>query len=145
MDQNHAHETYYRSSDDHNQSVDDRQCDLARRGEVPAPVEMQPVDTTKSNCDSQYMIIHDWVSGLNLQLNQLAKRELWNTASQKTYPRRDTVTPLTIKLNKLLKVGIPSAMIHAIIQQVNPMPTHDPTETRSRWPMRCGELRKIRT
>lgn len=52
-----------------------------------------------------------------VQLNQLANSAL-------------------IKLNKLLKLGIPSAMIQAIIQQVKPMATQEPTETRSRPPMR---------
>lgn len=52
-----------------------------------------------------------------LQLNQLANSAL-------------------IKLNKLLKLGIPSAMIQAIIQQIKPMATQEPTETRSRPPMR---------
>lgn len=53
----------------------------------------------------------------HLQLNQLANSAL-------------------IKLNKLLKLGIPSAMIQAMIQQVKPMATHEPTEIRSRPPMR---------
>jgi len=55
---------------------------------------------------------HRFITTWHLQLNQLANSAL-------------------IKLNKLLKLGIPSAMIQAMIQQVNPMATQEPTETRS--------------
>lgn len=36
-------------------------------------------------------------------------------------------------------------MIQAMIQQVKPMATQEPTEIRSRWPMRWGFLRQMRT
>ena len=35
----------------HNYNVDDRQGNLARRGKVATPVEMQPVNTTETNCE----------------------------------------------------------------------------------------------
>lgn len=44
--------TYYRCANAHNQSVNDRQDDLAGRRKVPTPVEVQPVHTTKTDCTS---------------------------------------------------------------------------------------------
>lgn len=117
-------------SNNHNDNVDNHQCNLAGRGKVPAPVEVQPVNTTKTNCKDQsvrilytstFLVIHFRYSGgsggRDIQLNQLAKRAL-------------------IKLSRFSKEGIPSAIIQAMIQQVTPMPTHEPTDTRSRPPMR---------
>lgn len=42
------------------------------------------------------------------------------------------VVELTIRLSRSLNTGMASAMIQAMIQQVNAMPTQDPMEKRSR-------------
>lgn len=44
--------TYDGRADANNKSVDDRQGNFAGRGEITAPVEMQPVDATKADCTS---------------------------------------------------------------------------------------------
>lgn len=62
---------------------------------------------------------------VNLQVNQLAKSD-------------------AIKLSKLSKTGIASAIIHARIQTTNPMATQEPVAMKSRECMR-SLFRKIRT
>lgn len=118
-------ETHNTTRNPNNKNINNSKKNLRWRSKIPALIHMKPKETAEAICSKQLACAMQTRWHLNLQVNQLAKSD-------------------AIKLNKLSKTGIASAMIHARIQTANPIATQDPVAIQSRECMR-SLLRKIRT
>lgn len=118
-------ETHNTTRNPNNKNINNSKKNLRRRSKIPALIHMKPKETAETICSKQLACAMQTRWHLNLQVNQLAKSD-------------------AIKLNKLSKTGIASAIIHARIQTANPIATQDPVAIQSRECMR-SLLRKIRT
>jgi hypothetical protein len=99
---------------DHAEEINDCQEHLARGGQVLAPVEVEPENTAEA------------VGEPGGEQGSLKMKESEIEVKKMNGKR------LTIKLNRLLKTGMASAMIQATIQRESAMATQELTATQSR-------------
>lgn len=81
---------------------------------------------------------------MHVHVNQLANSAVYSKLMSTHTTKREGKSDLTIKLRRLLKTGIASAMIQAIVHKTSPISTHDPIDRQLRFCM-WSVPRKIRT
>lgn len=111
---------------DQAEEIDDRQKHLARGGQVLAPVEVEPENTAEP-------VREPGSEEGSLKMNE----------SEIKVKKKDGKR-LTIKLNRLLKTGMASAMIQATVQRESAMATQELTATQSLLWIRSFLLAKMR-